>query len=85
MSASASYALSAMIAPGLVFSSSGSAQARSTNAMKIQKLVKLKRIGAEFATVLVGEVFFRPFANRQQLASYVGLTPSPFQSGSIKS
>jgi len=54
-----------------------------TNAMKIQKLVKLKGIGAEFATVLVGEVFFRPFANRQQLASYVGLTPSPFQSGSI--
>jgi Transposase IS116/IS110/IS902 family len=51
--------------------------------MKIQKLVKLKGIGAEFATVLVGEVFFRPFANRQQLASYVGLTPSPFQSGSM--
>ena len=54
-----------------------------TNAMKIQKLVKLKGIGAEFATVLVGEVFFRPFTNRQQLASYVGLTPSPFQSGSM--
>jgi transposase len=32
-----------------------------TNATKIQKLVKLKGIGAEFATVLVGEVFFRPF------------------------
>jgi transposase len=54
-----------------------------TNATKIHKLVKLKGIGAEFATVLVGEVFFRPFTNRQQLASYVGLTPSPFQSGSM--
>ena len=54
-----------------------------TNAKKIQKLVKLKGIGAEFATVLVGEVFFRPFSNRQQIASYVGLTPSHFQSGSM--
>jgi transposase len=52
-----------------------------TNAKKIQNLVKLKSIGSEFATVLVGEVFFRPFSNRQQVASYVGLTPSHFQSG----
>ena len=41
-----------------------------TNARKIQKLVKLRGIGAEFATVLVGEVFFRPSSNRQQIASY---------------
>jgi hypothetical protein len=50
---------------------------------KIQKLVKLRGVGAEFATVLVGEVFFRPFSNRHQIASYVGLTPSHFQSGSM--
>jgi len=30
---------------------------------------------------LVGEVFYRKFDNRQQLGSYVGLTPSHFQSG----
>ena len=53
-----------------------------TNAKKIQNLVKLKAIGAEIATVLTGEVFYRPFNNRHQVASYVGLTPSPFQSGS---
>jgi transposase len=51
-----------------------------TNAKKIQNLVKLKAIGAEIATVLTGEVFYRPFNNRLQVASYVGLTPSPFQS-----
>ena len=53
-----------------------------TNAKKIQNLIKLKAIGAEIATVLTGEVFYRPFNNRLQVASYVGLTPSPFQSGS---
>ena len=53
-----------------------------TNTKTIQNLVKLKAIGAEIATVLTGEVFYRPFNNRHQVASYVGLTPSPFQSGS---
>ena len=49
-----------------------------TNAKKIQHLVKLKAIGPEIATVLTGEVF----NNRRELAGYVGLTPSHFQSGS---
>jgi transposase len=53
-----------------------------TNAKKIQHLVKLKAIGPEFATVLAGEVFYRRFTNRRELASYVGLTPSHLQSGS---
>jgi transposase len=53
-----------------------------TNAKKIQDLVKLKAIGPEIATVLTGEVLYRPFNNRRELASYVGLTPSHFQSGS---
>jgi len=52
-----------------------------SNAKKIQNLVKLKAIGPEIATVLAGEVFYRSFANRRQLASYVGLTPSHLQSG----
>ena len=55
---------------------------QTTSAKKIKHLVKLKSIGPEFATVLVGEVFYRTFNNRKQIGSYVGLTPSPFQSGS---
>jgi transposase len=31
----------------------------------------------------LGEVFYRSFDNRKQLASYVGLTPAHFQSGSM--
>jgi transposase len=60
-------------------------QKRTThvNARKIQDLVKLKSIGPEFATVVTGEVFYRSFDNRRQVASYAGLTPSPFQSGSM--
>jgi len=50
---------------------------------KIKQLVTLKAIGPQFATVLVGEVFHKEFANRRQLASYAGLTPSPFNSGSL--
>jgi transposase len=53
------------------------------NDEKIRQLHKLKAIGPEFATVLVGEVFYRQFDNRRQLASYIGYTPSPFQSGNL--
>ena len=53
------------------------------NADKIKMLAKLKAIGAEFSTTLVGEVFYREFANRRQLGSYVGLASSPFCSGSL--
>ena len=44
-------------------------------------LIRLKSIGPEIGTKLVGEVFYRQFNNRQQVGSYVGLTPSHFQSG----
>lgn len=53
------------------------------HAPRIRALARLKGIGAEFATVLVGEVFHRAFANRRQVASYVGLAPSPFRSGGL--
>src|SRR6476469_7720781 len=61
---------------------SAKSKSQQTSAKKIKQLVKLKSIGPEFATVLVGEVFYRTFDNRKQIGSYVGLTPSPFQSGS---
>ena len=50
-------------------------------AAKVRQLTRLKSIGPEFATVLTGEVFWRPFANRRQVAAYVGLDASPFRSG----
>jgi transposase len=53
------------------------------NAKKIQDLIRLKSIGPEIGTTLVGEVFYRQFNNRQQLGSYVELTPSHFQSGPL--
>jgi transposase len=53
------------------------------HADKIKRLAKLKAIGAEFSTKLVGEVFYREFANRRQLGSYVGLASSPFRSGPL--
>lgn len=52
-------------------------------AAKIQALVRLKAIGPEFATVLTGEVFYKTFANRRQVAAYVGLDASPFCSGGL--
>jgi transposase len=58
-----------------------SAKSPHLNVKKIQDLIKIKSIGPGIATVLVGEVFYRKFNNRQQLGSYVGLTPSHFQSG----
>ncbi len=50
---------------------------------KIQQLARLRAIGPQFSTVLVGEVFHRAFDNRRHLASYTGLTPSPFNSGLV--
>jgi transposase len=50
---------------------------------KIASLRRIRGIGENFAAVLVREVLYRPFANRKQLASYVSLTPMPYQSGSM--
>jgi transposase len=54
------------------------------NADKIKALAALSSIGPEFATRLVGEVFYRSFANRRQLAGFAGIAPSPWSSGSIE-
>jgi transposase len=47
------------------------------------RLLTLKGIGPEFATVLWLEGLFRGFRNRRQVAAYAGLAPSPWQSGSM--
>jgi transposase len=51
---------------------------------KIQLLQKLRSVGPAFATVLTREVFYRSFDNRRQLGSYIGLAPTPFNSGSMR-
>ena len=50
---------------------------------KITTLQRIRGIGENFAAVLVREVFYRSFGNRRQLASYVGITPMPYQSGGM--
>ena len=46
-------------------------------------LLEFKGIGAEFAASIWLEALFRSFGNRRQLASYAGLAPTPWQSGSV--
>lgn len=58
------------------------AQRGKTNEVALQ-LARLKGIGAQSAGVLATEVFYRRFGNRREVASYVGLTPTPYNSGSI--
>jgi transposase len=50
---------------------------------KITALRSIYGVGDNFAAVLAREVFYRPFGNRKQLASYVGLAPTPHQSGDM--
>jgi len=49
---------------------------------KRQMLCTLQGIGPASAAILAREVFARTFANRRQLGSYLGLTPSAYDSGS---
>ena len=61
-------------------------QAATANDATVQKIMALQRIrgiGANFSAVLVREVLYRSFADRRQLASYVGIAPMPYQSGGM--
>ena len=53
-------------------------------AAKIAMLTQLKGIGANDATLLEHEIFYRDFHNRRELASWVGLTPAPWASGDMQ-
>jgi transposase len=46
-------------------------------------LLQLRGIGPASAAILAREIFGRSFANRRQLGSYLGLTPSANDSGSV--
>ena len=45
------------------------------------RLVRLRGVGPQTAAVLATEVFYRRFRNRREGASYMGLTPTPYNSG----
>src|SRR5271169_5870962 len=50
---------------------------------RVKALCTIRGIGVNFASVLTREVFYRTFDNRRQIASYLGLAPTPFQSGGM--
>src|SRR3546814_4226916 len=50
----------------------------------IRLLVQIVGLGVETATVLVREMFCRPFRDRRALAGYAGLTGTPFRSGGLE-
>jgi transposase len=48
------------------------------------RLARLRGIGVTFAAVLGSEVFFRDFRTRREVGAYLGLAPSPWQSGQVE-
>ncbi len=50
----------------------------------IRRLVRLRGIGVQSATLLVREAFVRPFANGKALGAYAGLSPTPYSSGGME-
>ncbi len=56
---------------------------KSPETAKAAELVEFRGIGAEFATKLWLEAFWRSFGNRRKLGAFSGLAPSPWSSGQI--
>lgn len=50
----------------------------------IQLLARIVGLGTETATMLVREMFCRSFPDRRAVASFAGLTGTPFQSGGME-
>ena len=48
---------------------------------KRELLLQMKSIGPAISALLSREVYYRQFANRRQVGSFLGLTPSPYNSG----
>jgi transposase len=51
---------------------------------KAVQLAQLRGLGPQIAQVLANEVFYRDFKNRRQVGSCVGLTDTPYDSGSSR-
>ena len=58
-------------------------RARDNASHMIQQLATLRGIGVQSVTVLVREAFVRDFANGKALASYAGLSATPYSSGGV--
>ena len=52
-----------------------------TERKRHELLLRLKGIGPALSSTLTREVYYRRFANRRQIASYIGITPSAYDSG----
>ena len=52
-------------------------------AQRQERLERLKALGPALSGTLTHEVFYKDFHNRRQVGSYIGLAPSPWQSGGI--
>ena len=50
---------------------------------RVQMLMNLKSLGPDTVAMLWTEAFYRSFDNRRQVAAFVGLAGTPWQSGSI--
>jgi len=48
---------------------------------KRHQLLRLKGLGPALSSTLTREVYYRRFANRRQVASYIGIAPSAYDSG----
>jgi transposase len=57
------------------------APAAAEMARRRDYLFRLKALGPAFSATLTNEVFYKDFRNRRQVAAYVGLVGSPWQSG----
>jgi len=60
------------------------ADAAERSAAQAAALVRFNGIGQISAVPLCREVFYRHFNNRRELGGYVGLAPSPYNSGSSR-
>ena len=74
-----------VVCQGAALSPSGIAEGSEAQAAaKIATLHRLKGIGENDATLLTHEIFYRSFRNRRELASWVGMTPTPWASGDMQ-
>jgi transposase len=61
----------------------GIREGASLAAIMSRRLQELKAIGGATAETFSRELLFRDFKNRRQVGSYLGLAPSPYQSGDL--
>ena len=58
--------------------------ATAGTADRLERLTRLVGIGPAGGLILVNELFYRDFANRREVGSYLGLTGTPYDSGSSR-